>query len=473
MSLTPERRARIRRERTFFGILLLLVCIFAGGVTWYDRWLDEGNRLDTTYIPQKTPITPAILRLQEYVRIDTSHQNEIDGARWIATQLRSEQIPYEIVESAPGRANIWARIRGKQHGDGLLLASHIDVVPASPAGWTRPPFSAEIYLNQIWGRGTLDMKSITICQLEAFLALARTHQQPEHDVVFLAVADEESGSAYGMRWIVEHRRDVLDGIRYALNEGGVTETLAGRITYFGIEIGTKQLITYDLVAPTQGQLQKARISLEPYFGTGDADLVLPEVVRYLHDIAPFRLEPRDDLMDVSRTIREGNLWRLPRPYRELVQNIVWAGPVRKESDHWAMRTSLMSLPSVQPEPRIEWLRKQVEPFGVSMGPKLFDDPVARLSSDRTMLYELIRGVVRKRYNVSVGSQVLAKSGNDSRFLRPLGIECYGMWPFPVDFYQTEGIHAVDERVRADWFQSGVDVTKEIVKTYSVSTQPAG
>src|SRR5205823_3396924 len=153
---------------------------------------------------------------------------------------------YEIFEPAPGRANLYARIRGKRNGEGLMLASHIDVVPASPNGWTRPPFSGDIHLNQIWGRGALDMKSITICQLEAFIAVAKSGRQPERDLVLLAVADEETGSANGMRWIVEHRPDILAGIRYALNEGGVTETLSEAITYFGIEIGTKQVITLDL-----------------------------------------------------------------------------------------------------------------------------------------------------------------------------------------------------------------------------------
>ncbi len=470
MSITNHSRVRIRRNRILIGALFLLVCAGSAGLILFNRWQDLVD-FDTTYIPRKTKITPEVERLQAYVRIDTSHENEMDGARWIAAQLNREHIPYEIIEPAPGRASIYARIRGKRQGEGLLLTGHIDVVPASSQGWTRPPFAADIYQNQMWGRGTLDMKSITICQLEAFLRLARTRREPERDVAFLAVADEERGSAFGMRWIIDHRRDLLQGIRYALNEGGVTESLAEKITYFGIEIGTKQVITYDLVAPTREQLQRARIALEPYFGSGDADMVLPEVVRYLHAIAPFRLEPRDDLEDVNRTIRDGNLWRLPRPYRELVQNIAWAMAIRQEGDHWAMRTVLINLPTIKSGERIDWLRKTVAPFGVTLGTQYGNDPVARLSSEQTPFFALIGKTVRNRYNVSIGSQILAKSANDSRFLRPLGITCYGMWPFPVDFYQTEGIHGVDERVRVDWFQQGVEVVREIVEGYAFSSGP--
>src|SRR3954447_16852849 len=352
MSSDPDaRRRQIRRERIFFGtILVLVIAASLGLIAWnaYVRHVIAG----TSFIPKKEKVTPVAKLLQEYIRIDTSHRNEIDGARWIGARLDREHIPYEIIEPAPGRANLYARIRGKKQGDALLLASHIDVVPAAARGWTRPPFSGDIYLNQIWGRGSLDMKSITVCQLEAFIDVATSGRQPERDLVLLAVADEETGSAWGMRWIIEHRPDVLAGVHYALNEGGITETLDEQVTYFGIEVGTKQVVELDLRAPTREQLQQARLALEPYISHTDADIVLPEVVRYFHAIAPFRFEPRDQLVDLERTVRTGQLWKLPRGYRELVQNVVWPAAVRKDGDGWAMRTLLLDLPTVPSAPRI-------------------------------------------------------------------------------------------------------------------------
>ena len=466
MPIDPEaRRRQIRRERMIFGSILVLVIIASAVLLAWNSYIRH-QIAGTPFIPRREKITPAALLLQQYIRIDTSHRNEIDGARWIGGQLRREQIPFEIFEPTPGRANLYARIRGKRRGEGLMLASHIDVVPATPAGWTRKPFSGDIHLNQLWGRGSLDMKSITICQLQAFIDVARSGRQPERDIVLLAVADEETGSANGMRWIVAHRPDIVEGIRYALNEGGVTETLQEQVTYFGVEIGTKQVVTLDLRAPTREQLQRARIALEPYFTSTDADLVLPEVVRYFHAIAPFRFEPRDELADLQRTVRSGQLWKLPDSYRELVQNVVWASTIRKDGDGWAMRTSLYNLPNVAPGPRIEWLTRHVAPYGVTPGPIEVNDPVARLSSDRSPMFAVIADEVRREYDVPVGTQILTKSINDSRFLRPLGIECYGMWPFPVDYFQTTGIHGIDERVRLDWFEEGVELMEKIVKRYA-------
>ena len=64
---------------------------------------------------------------------------------------------------------------------------------------------------------------------------------------------------------MEHLPDIFAGVRYALNEGGITEMLQERVTYYGIEIGTKQVVTVLLRAPSREQLQQARIALEPWF----------------------------------------------------------------------------------------------------------------------------------------------------------------------------------------------------------------
>ena len=201
--------------------------------------------------------------------------------------------------------------------------------------------------------------------------------------------------------------------------------------------------------------------------------MLPEVARYFHGIAPFRFEPRDELTDLRRTVSTGQLWKLPIPYRELVQNNVWCMSTRRDGDGWAMRTLMFNLPGVAAEPRLAWLRATVAPFGVTPGPIETSDPVAPLSSDQTPFFALIAGEVHKQYEgVAVGTQILAKSTNDSRFLRPLGIECYGMWPFPVDYFQSTGIHGIDERVRLDWFSDGVGMTKKIVSRYVEGQQTA-
>jgi len=421
------------------------------------------------FIPKQARITPQIELLQQYVRIDTSNPpgKELAGARFLARLLEANGVKAEIIESAPGRGNIYARIKGRRSGEGLLLMNHIDVVPATNAGWKHPPFDAAIALNQLWGRGTLDMKGIAICELQAFLDVARSGRQPERDLVFLGVADEERGGTMGTKWLLQHRPDIFEGVRYALNEGGVTETRAEGINYFGIEIGTKMTARVRLRAPSRESMQRARIALEPYFGPPDPDRILPEVTTFFHQVAPHRIEQREVLKDLPATMAAGKFWLLARGFKELTQNVLWATGVSGDAHGATMDVNFFDLPDEDPNRRIAWLKSTVAPYGVTVQEVLERNGPAPLSSPNTPLYALLRRSIERQYGaVPVGVQILANSSNDSRFLRARGILCYGIWPFPVDYYQSLGIHNVDERVRLDWFMQGVELMRGLVHQYA-------
>lgn len=457
-----------------FLFAILATAVTAATALWIYNHREERDLQSQSYIPKTARMTPEIELLQKYVQIDTSNPpgNELPGARFLAELLEKSGIHAEIIESAPGRANVYARLKGRIPNEGLLLLNHIDVVPADGRGWSQPPFSAAIALNQLWGRGSLDMKGIGICELEAFLAVARSGRTPERDLVFLAEADEEHGSAYGLPWLLAHRPDVFAGIRYALNEGGITETQREEVTYFGIEIGSKMTVSLQLRAATREQLQKVRIALEPYFAPRDPDRVLPQVKVFFHDIAPHRIEQRTLLEDLDRTIATGKFWLLPRGYKELTQNNVWARTIVAGAHHATMDVVMYNLPEEDPDRRIAWLRDVAGRYGAVVATVRVKAGPAPLSPRNTPLFTLLEREIHRTYgDVGVGSEILANWYNDSRYLRAKGITCYGVWPFPVDYFQSQGIHSVDERVRLDWFMSGVDLTKRAVQSYAFEALP--
>jgi hypothetical protein len=129
---SPElvRKRRHRNERIVAGIVVLIVAAATGWMAWWSHIEGEQLERDRRYIPKVTKITPEVLLLQEFVRIDTSNpKGAAAGARWIAEYLRKHGVTPEIIESAPDRLNVYARIRGRNPGEGLLLFNHIDVVP--------------------------------------------------------------------------------------------------------------------------------------------------------------------------------------------------------------------------------------------------------------------------------------------------------------------------------------------------------
>ena len=106
--------------------------------------------------------------LQALIRLPTVNPpgDEIVAARFVESVLDEAGIPSTLVEPAPGRGSIVARLRGDGAGGRpLLLLSHLDVVPAPPEGWTHEPFSGDLADGYVWGRGAVDMKDMVAMTL--------------------------------------------------------------------------------------------------------------------------------------------------------------------------------------------------------------------------------------------------------------------------------------------------------------------
>jgi len=455
-----------KREWLIAGTLILITALLVIAVLVYNQ-RTRRDRDALLYIPKTSPITPSVLLLQRYIRVQTVNPpgNEIAGARFLAALLADAGVKGEIIEAASGRASLYARIKGKHPGGALMLLNHIDVVP--PTGkWDRPPFSGSVMINMIYGRGAADMKGIAICELEAFRSIARAGRIPEHDLIFLAVADEEAGGAFGTQWLLDHRPDVFEGVRYVINEGGITEMAKESMTYFGIETASKQTINLDLVAPSREALLALRKALEPYMHPREGMRVLPAVRSYFTTIAPTRLETREVLENIDSTLAIGKGWLIPVTYSELITNTVWLAGVEPSNGHFRMVTVLRNLPDEQPDARIAWLAGFAKPFGATIGEIRQKQGPAPPSTDDTPLFRLIAATASRRLHAQAGPEVLIYSTTDSRYLRARGITCYGLQPFPLDFFQSLGIHGANERARVDWFEQGVVLMREIVQQWA-------
>ena len=193
----------------------------------------------------------AIDLLRRYLMIDTTNPpgNEIAGARFLADVLDGDGIASEIVEAAPGRANLRARLAGDGSLGGIVLHHHIDVVYADRRYWTVDPFGGEIRDGYLYGRGALDMKSIGILQLAAMLAIKRARVPLTRDLVLLGTADEEAGSAHGARFLAAQHPHWLAGNEYALGEfGGIHGEPSWRAPLGMIDVSEKTGLPLRLVA---------------------------------------------------------------------------------------------------------------------------------------------------------------------------------------------------------------------------------
>ena len=94
--------------------------------------------------------------LSRYIQIDTTNPpgNEDRAAQFLSEVLSGEGIESKIYESAPGRANLVARLTASEKASPpLLLMHHMDVVPATNLDdWTYPPFDGVVRDDYVWGR---------------------------------------------------------------------------------------------------------------------------------------------------------------------------------------------------------------------------------------------------------------------------------------------------------------------------------
>src|SRR6476661_3273594 len=187
--------------------------------------------------------------LAELVKIDTSNPpgNEVKAAEYIKGVLAAEGIPAQIFESAPGRGNIVARLKGSGKKKPLLLMGHLDVVGVEREKWTMDPFAATIKDGYLYGRGSVDDKSMDAANLEVFLLLHRMKVPLDHDVILLAEAGEEGTSQFGIDFLVEKHWNEI-ACEYALNEGGDIPEEDGKTQYVAVSTTQKVPRGFSVVA---------------------------------------------------------------------------------------------------------------------------------------------------------------------------------------------------------------------------------
>ncbi|MGL5858554.1 MAG: M20/M25/M40 family metallo-hydrolase [Angustibacter sp.] len=200
---------------------------------------------------------------RELLQLDTSNYGDGSGpgeraaAEHVMGLLTDVGLDPVLVESDPRRSTVVVRVEGDPTGTAergaLLLHGHLDVVPAEAVDWQLPPFAGQERDGCLWGRGAVDMKDMDAMMLAVLRDLARSGRRPPRDLVFAFFADEEAGGGRGSHWIVEHRRDLLDGVTEAISEvGGYSVTLPGRdgdpVRAYLLQTAEKGIIWLRLVA---------------------------------------------------------------------------------------------------------------------------------------------------------------------------------------------------------------------------------
>jgi acetylornithine deacetylase/succinyl-diaminopimelate desuccinylase-like protein len=197
--------------------------------------------------------TEARAVLDELLAVDTSHGNESRALEKVKARFAAVGLPSQLLESAPGRGNLVARIKGNGTKRPLLLLAHIDVVPVEGQSWTSPPFVPVEREGFLYARGVSDDKAMAAAIVAIALELQRKHTVLARDVIIALTAGEETGGDAGAKWLVQTHRALIDA-ELALNEGG-GQTLSAdgqRVESVGVQTAEKTFQTFHLAVKGPG-----------------------------------------------------------------------------------------------------------------------------------------------------------------------------------------------------------------------------
>jgi len=434
----------------------------------------------------------AVRHLQALIRLETVNPpgNETLAAEYLADILRDEGIEPVILEGAPGRGTLVARLRSTGEAAPLLLMGHTDVVPAEADQWTHPPFAAEIADGYIFGRGAVDMKQMVTMELMVMLLLRRMGVPLRRDVIFMASADEEAGGEWGANWMVDNHPDLIRA-EYALNEGGGFAFKVGETVFYACQTAEKGYARFTLRA--RGKPGHASV---PH--NDNAVVHLATAIRRLGEHA-LPVHATTTLRTMFKTIGETQTPEV----RTALQTLLDGGglepdslPIREDLrrtfvamlHNTATPTMLQAgsrvnvIPSVA-EARVDGRivpNQTKESFRAEMGAVLGDqveieflDYGAPLESrPDSPLFEVIRQVMMETMPDAVLVPYMLTGATDAKHVTRLGTHVYGFSPVlynpRVEHFGLA--HGHDERIAVDSMGFGTHTLFDVTKHFCQSSR---
>lgn len=427
--------------------------------------------------------------VRSLIRFDTSNtgepettKGEAECARWVVEQL--EEVGYEaeyIEAGAPGRANVFTRLKGADSERGaLMLHGHLDVVPAEASDWSVHPFSGALEDGYVWGRGAVDMKNMVGMMIAVARAFKRSGTVPARDLVFAFVSDEEAGGKYGCKWLVENRPDLFEGVTDAIGEvGGFSLTVprrdGGERTLYLIETAEKAMKWMRLTA-------RARAGHGSMIHDDNAVTVLAEATAKLGRHR-FPVVLTDAVDQFLQAVSEETGYTFDTNSPDLEGTVAKLGPIarivgatlRDTANPTMLKAGYKAnvIPAtaeavidcrVLPGRLAAFEREVDEIIGPDVVREWITDlPAYETSFDGDLVDAMNSAILATDPDARTVPYMLS-GGTDAKHFATLGIRCFGFVPLklPPDLDFAALFHGVDERVPVDALTFGAQVLEHFL-----------
>ncbi|HEX4750219.1 MAG TPA: M20/M25/M40 family metallo-hydrolase [Bryobacteraceae bacterium] len=410
----------------------------------------------------------AVAFLQQYVRIPTINPpaDTVQSAKLIQSELAAAGIEATLYRSGPkGQTNLIARLPGRDHSKRpLLLLNHMDVVPVDASRWKENPFGAEIKNGELWGRGSLDMKSTGVMQLTALILLKRLGIVPPRDIVFVSTCDEETGGVLGAQWMIEHHWDEMNP-EYVMDEGGVgsRDVYAPGKLVFGVAVGDKQVLWLRLRATGI-----AGHGSQP--NPDNANDILLRAIEQARAFPP-STKPNPIVTEMHDAL---GTFATNKFMNAIQQNTMSVTSLRSGVGDPPKANVIPSaaeatldcrlLPGQNAAEFISEIKARINDRRVTVEQISRDPDDPKLSSKNTPLYEAITKSIRARSPEALVMPIVVPFGTDASKFRVRGVNSYGIMPMIIDTQTLATMHSDSEHIPLDQFKRGLHIYFDVLRS---------
>jgi len=453
--------------------------------------LAAGSASTATPVPARV-VEEARQLLEQLVSVDTSHGHETDALGPLAERLRAAGLNPQVLESAPGRGNLVARLRGDGTKKPLLLLAHVDVVPVEGQPWTVPAFKPTEKDGWLYGRGINDDKGQVAIFTAVFLELAREKAKLHRDVILALTSGEETGGHAGAEWLMKNHPELVDA-ELAFNEGGMSRLSpdGDKVEYVGLGVAEKTFQSYFLTAKGPGghsSMPSPKSDIVPRLAKA---LIKVGELRFPAHVLPTAREHLEVLAKAARPEVNAVMKKLftGKPLTPAEDDTLAADAPRNSLLRTTCVTTMLQgspQDNVLPTSAVATVNCRVMPDETPAGTR---DRLAAAVGDPSVTVELAgdfgsapetprddafdaiyRQVAAHHFPGAPVIHPFAAGASDSRFLRMKGIRAYGVLSSPAT--EEEGLaghtaHGPDERRPVKWFAPNVAFLRELTRVVAM------
>lgn len=464
----------------------------------------------------------AVQRLAKAIRIptiseDLSRKEDNPFDRFKAYLPEAFPVVYKNVDTLTvNKYGLLLRWKGKDAArKPILFLAHYDVVPVAgytsgqelygeeifkpkdiakapvadfQKAWDYPPFSGAVADGRVYGRGTLDMKSMLLAQLEAANTLLVDSFQPEQDIWFAYGFDEETGGTEGAAKMVEYfkQKDIVFDAVY--DEGSIvaapgTAGLNRPIALVGlaekgvcvINITVRALGGHSSMPPRKSSLVLAAEIIEKLNKKQLPGQITPPMQSLLESVG--------GSMDFTSQVAIANQWLLKVPLLSMLgENPATNALIRtstaitmaKGSDTSNVLSSTAGitvnfriLTGETVEMVVNHVKEICADYDTEIRVEMSREP-SNLSSEDTQAYRAIQRAMAKTYPEASVASYITLTTTDAQKYEIVSPNIYRIVPVCLNEYEQRTIHNENEYISLDNYKKMIFYFKNLMAEFETT-----